>query len=111
MSLFYAYKSRGISKDITILDADGSTVTPGDSDKVRAIIGRADETAKLTITSGEDTSNGSSFTKGSTNRLRIDASDLDFAAGVYTLMIDFYDAADSNEWKTVSRQVFCLEDT
>ena len=111
MSLFYVYKNRGISKDITVLDADSETITPGDSDKVRAIIGRKGETPKLTVTSGTPTSNGSSFTKGATNRLRLDASDLDFAPGVYNLIIDFYDAGDTAEWKNVSRQVFCLEDT
>ena len=97
MSLIYAYKNRGFSRDITIQDVDGDDITPGDSDKLRATIGREGEIAKLTITSGTDTANGSSFTPGATSRLRIDASDLDFAYGVYTLFIDFYDAADAAE--------------
>jgi hypothetical protein len=111
MSLVYAYKDLGLSRDITIQDVNGDDITPGDSDKLRASIGRLGETAKLTITSGTSTPNGSSFTAGATSRLRIDASDLDFASGVYTLFVDFYDAADAAEWKNVSRQVFCLEDT
>lgn len=111
MSLVYAYKSRGLSKDITILDADGAAVTPGSSDKIRATIGREGETAKLTVTSDAPTDNGSNFTKGAVNRLRLDALDLAFEPGAYTLMIDLYDAADSAEWKTVSRQVLVLEDT
>ncbi len=111
MSLIYAYKSRGLSKDITILDADGATVTPGDSDKIRATVGREGESAKLTVTSDAPTDNGSSFTKGAASRLRLDASDLTFEPGAYTLTIDLYDAADSAEWKTVSRQVLVLEET
>ncbi len=111
MALIYAYQNRGLTRDVTIQDVNGNTITPGDSDKVRAIIGRDGETAKLTVTSGTNTANGSSFTKGAANRLRLDASDLSFSSGVYTLQIDFYDAADAAEWKTVSRQVLVLEGT
>ena len=109
MTLIKAYKGRGITRDITITDADEETITPGASDKVRAIIGRENQTAKLTVTSDAATSNGSSFTKGATNRLRLDASDLDFDPGVYTIIIDFYDNSDGQEWKTVDKQVFHLE--
>ena len=109
MSLFFAYRGKGITKTIVIKDANGDAVTPGDSDKVRATIGREGETAVLTVTSGTDTANGSSLTKGATNYLRLDADDLSFAAGAYTLTVDFYDAADAAEWKTVSREVFYLE--
>jgi hypothetical protein len=114
MSLIYAYQSRGLQKDITILDADGDTITPGSSDKIRAIIGRLGETAKLTVSSDAATSNGSSFTKGATNRLRLDASDLAaIDPGTYTLFIDYFDADDGagGEWKTVDRQVMQIEDT
>jgi len=113
MSLFYAYKSRGIQKDITITDADGNTVTPGANDKVRVIIGRVGKTAKLTVSSDATTANGSSITKGAANRLRLDAQDLaDVDAGTYTLFVDFYDGDDGGgEWKNVSRQVFQLEDS
>jgi hypothetical protein len=111
MSLILAYRSRGLSRDITIQDVDGNNITPGDSDKLRAIIGREGETAKLTVTSDDSTANGSSFTKGTNSRLRLDASDLDFAAGVYTLYVDYYDSGDAQEWKNVSRQVFVLEET
>jgi len=113
MSLFYAYKSRGIQKDITITDADGNTVTPGANDAVRVNIGRAGETAKLMVSSDATTANGSGITKGTTNRLRLDAQDLaDIDAGTYTLFVDFYDGDDGGgEWKNVSRQCIHLEDS
>lgn len=109
MALILAYQNRGLSRNITITDVSGATITPTVVDKVRAIIGREGETAKLTVSSDAPTANGSSFTKGATNLLRLDASDLTFDAGVYSLYIDYYDGSDADEWKTVSRQVFCLE--
>lgn len=121
MALIYVYKNRGITKDFTITKADGTTLTPQANDKIRAIIGREGKLqsdlsgAKLTVTSGSNTTNGSSFTKNSPssgkNRLRLDASDLDFEPGVYTLLIDYFDNADSQEWKTVSRQILVLRGT
>ena len=108
MSLILTNEGRGVSYDVVILDASGDVITPGDSDQIRAIIGREGETPKLTVTSGSDTANGSSFTKGATNRLRLDASDLEFSPGVYTMYVDFFDAADANEWKSVERQCFFL---
>ena len=108
MSLILAYKSHGITRNLAILDADGETITPGANDKVRVIIGRAGETAKLTVTSDTPTANGSSLTKGASNVLRLDASDLTFDPGIYTLYFDYYDNADAQEWKNVDRQVFSL---
>jgi len=110
MSLVYAYRGKGISHDIVIVDRNGNTITPGGSDLVRATIGHQGQTAKLTVTSGTPTANGSSFTKGSTNRLRLDASDLSFPAGTYNLDVELFDHSDAAEWKLVSRQVFCLEE-
>lgn len=109
MTLIYAYRNRNKTIDIVIKDADDATITPGSSDKIRAIIGREGETAKLTVDSDAATSNGSSFTKGATNRLRLDASDLNFSPGTYTLTIDFFDNSDSQEWKLVEKQVMYLE--
>lgn len=121
MTLIYAYKNRGVTKDITILDASGAAIVPGANDKIRAIIGREGQlganfaSAQLVVTSDAATANGSSFTKNSpssgVNRLRLDASDLAFAAGVYTLFISYMDNADAQEWKEVSRQVFVTENT
>jgi len=111
MSLIYAYNNRGLTRDVTIEDAAGATITPGVNDKLRAVIGREGEAAKLTVTSDAATANGSSFTKGATNCLRLDAADLAFDPGVYTLTIDYFDNADAGEWKNVDRQCFCLENT
>lgn len=123
MALIKADKLRGLTRDITILDAAGGTITVSANDMIRAIIGRegklgADLTfpdAQFFVASGTNTPNGSSFTPNSPssgkNRLRIDASDLNFAAGVYSLIIDHFDNANAAEWATVSRQVFSLEDT
>ena len=122
MTLIYLYKSRGITKDITILDGSGLSITPDSGDKVRAVIGREGKLeddlsgALLVVTSGDETANGSSFTlntpEAPKNRLRLDASDLaEIPAGVYTLFIDFFDSSDHDEWKNVDRQVLCVEDT
>ena len=113
MTLILAYQDRGSTRDIVLTNSAGSTITVGPNDKLRAIIGREGETPKLTVTSDTPTANGSSFTPNSptsgTNRLRLDASDLDFEPGTYTLQIDLFDTADASEWKVVQRQVFQLE--
>lgn len=120
MSLITATKDLGVTRDFTILDGNGDTIVPQTNDKVRAIVGRVGRLgsnladAKLTVTSGEDTSNGSSFTKNSPssgkNRLRLDASDLDFDSGTYTLFLEYFDNADAQEWKNISCHVFVLLD-
>ena len=88
---------------------------PGSSDLIRVLIGRTatiNTAPSLTVLSGSDTAAGSSFTKNTpsrgVHRLRIDASDLSFAAGVYTLLVDYFDVGDTSEWKTVSRHIFVL---
>ena len=111
MTLILAYQERNKTFDLVINDAADAAITPGVNDLVRISIGREGEVAKLTVTSGTDTANGSSVTKGATNRVRLDAQDLDFEPGTYTLFVDYFDTADSSEWKNVSRQVFALEDT
>jgi len=98
-----------MKRALAIKNADGETITPGSNDLVRITIGREGETAKLTVTSGTPTSNGSSVTKGASNVLRLDGGDLDFDPGTYTLKVDYFDNADSQEWKNVDRQVFVLE--
>ena len=112
MSLIHAYKGRGITRLLTALDAAGSPILPGGNDKIRIVIGRVGETAKLTVSSDAATANGSTFTKNAStgvNTLRLDASDLDFDAGIYSLEFLFFDGDDASEWKTVDVQVFNLE--
>jgi len=112
MTLIYAQQARGFTKDFSINDTDGNDITPGANDKLRISIGRVGETAELSFTSDAATANGSVITKGVTNRMRLDASDLALIdPGTYTMIIDYYDNADAQEWKTVSRQVFVLEET
>lgn len=121
MSLIHAYQSRGLTRDITINDVDGNAITPGTNDQIRVIIGHEGKLgtnnadAKLVVASNAPTSDGSTFTKNSpstgVNRLRIDASDLTFEPGTYTLFVDYFDNADTQEWKNVDRQCFVLERT
>ena len=121
MALILAYQDRGKTIDITIEDADGEAIIPQSNDKIRAIIGRegllgsALADALFVVTSDAATANGSSFTKNSpssgVNRLRLDAGDLGFDPGTYTLFVEYYDNADVQEWKNVSRQVFVLRET
>ena len=115
MSIIQGNRLRGVSKSIVILDGAGVALVPGANDKIRVRIGREgsiDSDPILTVSSDGATAAGSSFTKNSpssgTNRLRLDATDLDFAAGTYTLAVDYFDNADASEWKNVSRQVFVL---
>lgn len=120
----YAYKNRGITKYITVLDGNGNAITLESGDKIRAIIGREGKLgetnntfpdAEFYVDSDAATAAGSSFTKGtptsSQNSLRIDASDLAFSPGVYTMIVDVYDDDDTDEWKNVDRFVFVLEET
>jgi len=122
MTMIHAYKCRGLTKDLTIQDANGDTITPGADDTLRVMIGREGDlgvdgaNAELRVVSTAATANGSSLIKGGggtavIHRLRLDASDLAFSAGTYTFFFDYYDAEDANEWKNIDRQVFVLEDT
>jgi hypothetical protein len=121
MTLFLAYQDRGLTKDITVTTAAGVAISVGANDKLRAIIGREGRLesdlsgALLVVTSDAPTANGSSFLKNTpsstSNRLRLEADDLDFEPGTYSLFIEFLDHADGDEWKNVSRQVFRLERT
>lgn len=122
MTLIYAYKNRTFTTDLVINDPDGIRI-PESGDRIRVIIGHEsklkDSTdlsdAELVVVDNDPTDNGSTFTKGSSplglNRLRLDNLDLRFPAGVYSLIFDFRDLSDGNDWKTVSRESFVLEET
>jgi len=114
MALIKAYQSRNLTKDITVQDGSSSTITLGDDDKLRIIIGVIGQTAKLTLVSGTASAAGSTITKNSpssgVNRLNLKPEDLAFDPGTYTMLVDMFDNADS-EWKTVDRQVFHLSET
>ncbi len=111
MTLILAYQNRRLVRDIAVQDSDGNPITPGSNDKVRVSIGREGATPIFTVTTGVQTVNGSNLTKGANNRLTIDAEDLAFDPGTYTMFVEFFDNADGAEWKNVDRQVFQLEST
>ena len=111
MGLILACKNRGLQRDLIIYDDDDAVITPTANDVLRVKVLRENNTAKLTVLSSGATVNGSTLTKGSTNRLRIDASDMDFDAGIYTLLFDYYDSEDNSEWKCVDRHVFVVTDS
>ena len=107
-----AYKSRTLTRTVTIQDVDCVPIIPSASDKIRASIMLEGMTPVFTVTSGTNTANGSYFLKGSPCELRIDAADLAFAPGIYNLVIDYLEVADSAiSWKNVDREVFVLENT
>lgn len=123
MALILAYRNRGLTRDLIIKDGNGVVIVPGTNDRLRIIIGHESKLndaidlsgAELQFTSLAATTNGSSIVLSTAlpgeNRMRLDASDLTFPAGVYTLIFDHFDNADAQEWKTISRQVFILEET
>jgi len=124
MALIFAYKDRGLTKELTINNADDTVYTPQANDILRVVIGHEGKLgtnfadAQFHVTSDAPTAAGSRITKNEnaqgasvngTNTLRLDASDLDFDAGVYTLFFSIVDNSDSQDEKTISRQVFSLE--
>jgi hypothetical protein len=114
MALVLAYRERNLTRDITIQDAAGETIVPGANDQVRVMIGRQGDDPQLTVASNAPTANGSTLTKATAttaNRLRLDAQDLVFSQGTYTMFIDYFDVADASEWKHVDRQIFVLEES
>jgi hypothetical protein len=111
MTLVFVPQGRGITRNIVILDANEDPITPDAADLVRVRIGREGQADVLSVTSGTPTANGSRVTTGATNVMRLDAQDLTFPAGTYSLWVEYFDAADAQEWKEVDRQVFELEST
>jgi len=106
MSLIVLEQGLGKTINIVIVDADGAIITPGASDLVRIRIGRTGQDDVFTLTSGSPTAAGSQITPGGTNVVRFDAEDLaNIDPGVYTMWVEYYDAADALEWKLVEAQV------
>ena len=105
MTLIVLEQNRGKTLNVVLADADGTTITPGGSDFVRVRIGRAGQADVLSLTSGTPSAAGSTITTGATNVVRLDATDLNFALGTYTLFVEYFDAADALEWKLVDEQV------
>jgi len=109
MSVVHAYQNRELARNITMQDANGDTVVPAANDILRVTIKRIGETAKLTVTSEEATSNGSSIDLSSTSLLTIMPDDLTFDPGIYSFIIDYYDTS-ADVWKSVDMEIFSLEE-
>jgi hypothetical protein len=118
MSLIAVYRNRGITKNIVMQTGLGTTITAGDSDKIRFVIGREgslDAAPLFSVSSDADSVAGSFFHKNTPssgiNQLRLDATDLaDIPSGVYTASVELLDSQDGSEWKEVSRQVISIYD-
>lgn len=108
----HAYQNRGCSYVVTFYDVDAVAITPDAGDTIHCRILRLGETAELDVDSDTPTANGSTFTKGSPeNTLRLDAQDLGFASGVYTIVFELTDSEDADDIKNAQRGVFTLEET
>ena len=114
MALLLAHKNRKFTRDLVMLDADGATVVPGDSDVARIKIGLRGETPVLDLDSATNSANGSSVSlntpSSGTTRLQILAADMAITPGVYTLEFAIYDNTDS-AIKHVDAQVFVVQNT
>ncbi len=108
MSLVRSQQGLGKTHNITLFDVDNNVIIPGINDEVRIHIARRCDEPVLTVASNAPTTNGSTLTKGEINVLRLDADDLDFSPGTYTMFIEFFDNADAQEWKDVDQEVFVL---
>ena len=118
MVLIVAEQLRGITRDITITDSAGDTITPGANDRMRVMIARLSELGgdaedptgfQFLVVSGTPSANGSSIVLGAANRVRLDAQDLaTIPPGIYSFIVDYFDRADASEWKTISTQVLVL---
>lgn len=114
MTLILAHKNRKLTRDLTILDAAGATITPTANDVVRVKIGLRGRTPLLDLDSAAASANGSTVTKDTpssgVNRLQIVAADMNMTPGTYTLELALYDGSDL-AIKHVDHQVFVVHDT
>ena len=95
-----------------LYDVNGDPITPDTNDVIHCKILHLGETPVLEVDSTGNTLNGSSFTKGAPeNVLRLDAQDLEFDHGVYTISVELTDAEDANDLKNAQRGVFSLEES
>lgn len=114
MTLLEAHQGRKWTKDLSILDANGDTITPGADDVVRVKIGRRagnSLTPLLDLDSVAASTNGSIVNKNSpsngTHRTEISVADMaTLNPGTYTLELAFVDSTDGDAVKHVDHQVF-----
>ena len=114
MTLTVGRKKRKVTRDITMTDVDGDTVSPGANDVVRVKIGRTGQIPVLDLDSAAASNNGSTITKDTpsagVNRLAVVEDDMDLlSVGVYTMEVSLVDNADSEAIKHVEHQVFVVQ--
>jgi hypothetical protein len=114
MSLIIAQQSLGITYDFVVRNVANDAITVGGNDSLRVTIEREGDTSpKFQLTGFVANGNGSQISRNTpstgTNRVRIDADDLTFELGLFSLLVDFFDNEDAQEWKRVDRQTFLLE--
>lgn len=108
----HGYQSRGCTYNVTLFDVNGDPISPDTNDIVHCKILQLGETVTFEVDSTAPTANGSTFTKGDpVNVLRLDAQDLVFDPGVYTISIELTDFEDVNDLKNAQRGVFTLEES
>lgn len=109
-----AYRNRNRQFTVTIYDADGAIVPVTSSDIVYLKIGRNEESPVFELSSGADSSNGSSMTAANPTVIEIKKEDLatsTFYAGVYDLEVGFMDNSDNDDLKHAQKGTFILHRT
>lgn len=112
MSLILAQKKRKLIRDIVIKDSAGATVTPGTNDVVRIKIGKVRQVPILDLDSAAASTNGSTVTKGASNRVSIVQADMALLdAGIYSFEVSLVDNADAQAIKFVDNQILVVQAT
>jgi hypothetical protein len=107
-----ANKGRGCTYNVTFNDSAGEAITPDPADLIHCKVLHVGKTPVFLVDSSAATANGSSFTKGAPiNVLRLDAEDMTFEPGAYTIVFELTDGNDADDIKNAQRGVFYLEDT
>lgn len=106
------YADRSGEYDITISDADGTTVPLYSGDQVRLKIYReSDCKLMLDLISGTPTSNGSSLTRANPTRFKVDQDDVDWTPAIYEIEVLLVDASDADRTKHADMGVFVLHES
>lgn len=112
VGMMRAERGRVFTNSVTLYDSSGVVIILGPTDKIRAQISVVNASPVFTVSSDANTTNGSGFSKnspaGGSNLLLIDADDLTFPPGTYTIFIDYVVSSQSSEWQNYSQSVFVL---
>jgi len=115
--LLASFKGTGITWNFDVKDSKGSVIIPGKNDKLRIrIMERGGSQVLFEVSSGTPSKNGSCVLKAGEegrekNVFRFDDKDLEnLSIGSYSLVLDYFDNADSQEWKRIDTQVLFVFD-